>query len=210
MQPSPKRSDPPSDIRRDFVRKTPLPADDGDEIGPETGTLRWLLVAALLVIAIGGTIDLILDRPATWRSFHVLFELGMIVVALGIAIAFWGAWWRAERSIRSLARSLKDREAERDRWRRDAGSALEEFARAIERQFASWSLTPTEREIAFLLLEGHGHKQIAARTGRSERTVRQHAVSIYAKSGLGGRAELAAFFLEGLLPRGDAAGGDPA
>jgi hypothetical protein len=38
----------------------------------------------------------------------------------------------------------------------------------------------------------------AARTSRSERTVRQHAVSIYQKSGLGGRAELAAFFLEGV------------
>jgi hypothetical protein len=44
------------------------------------------------------------------------------------------------------------------------------------------------------------HKQIAARTGRSERTVRQHAVSVYERSGIGGRAELAAFYLQGLLP----------
>jgi DNA-binding NarL/FixJ family response regulator len=50
-----------------------------------------------------------------------------------------------------------------------------------------------------LLLKGHGHKQAAALTGRSERTVRQHAVSIYHKAGLSGRAELAAFFLEDLL-----------
>ena len=62
-------------------------------------------------------------------------------------------------------------------------------------------MTPTEREVAFLLLQGHGHKQIAARTGRSERTVRQHAVAVYQKSGLGGRAELAAFFLQDLMPR---------
>ena len=33
----------------------------------------------------------------------------------------------------------------------------------------------------------------------SERTVRQQALAVYAKSGLGGRAELAAFFLEDLL-----------
>jgi hypothetical protein len=30
--------------------------------------------------------------------------------------------------------------------------------------------------------------------------VRQHAVSIYEKSGIGGRSELAAFFLQDLLP----------
>jgi len=43
-------------------------------------------------------------------------------------------------------------------------------------------------------------------SGRSERTVRQHAVSVYQKSGRGGRAGLAAFFLGDLiLP---AAGGE--
>jgi len=36
-------------------------------------------------------------------------------------------------------------------------------------------------------------------SGRRERTVRQHAVAVYRKSGLSGRAELSAFFLEDLL-----------
>ena len=34
---------------------------------------------------------------------------------------------------------------------------------------------------------------------RSERTVRRRAVSVYRKSGLAGRADLSAFFLEDLL-----------
>jgi DNA-binding NarL/FixJ family response regulator len=77
-------------------------------------------------------------------------------------------------------------------------------ARAIDEQFRAWRLTPTEGEIALQLLQGRSHKQIAAATGRSERTVRQHAVVVYQKSGLGGRAELGAFFLEGLmLPEGE-------
>ncbi len=50
-----------------------------------------------------------------------------------------------------------------------------------------------------LLLKGLGHKEVAALLERSERTVRQHAVSVYRKSGLAGRAELSAFFLEDLL-----------
>ena len=82
------------------------------------------------------------------------------------------------------------------------------LGRAIDRQFDAWGLTPAEREVALLVLKGHGHKQIAGLTGRSERTVRQHAVTVYGKAGLGGRAELAAFFLQDLmLPPGS--GGAP-
>ncbi|MCP4037721.1 MAG: LuxR family transcriptional regulator, partial [bacterium] len=69
----------------------------------------------------------------------------------------------------------------------------------IDAQFDRWSLTPTERQVALLLLKGLGHKEVAATLDRSERTVRQHAIAVYRKSGLGGRAELAAFFLEDLL-----------
>ncbi|MBK6842778.1 MAG: helix-turn-helix transcriptional regulator [Gemmatimonadetes bacterium] len=74
---------------------------------------------------------------------------------------------------------------------------------AIDRQFAAWGLTPTEGEVALLLLKGYGHKQIAGSTGRSERTVRQHAVAVYQKAGLAGRAELAAFFLHDLMLPGE-------
>jgi DNA-binding NarL/FixJ family response regulator len=55
-----------------------------------------------------------------------------------------------------------------------------------------------------MLLKGLSHKGIAKRTGTSERTVRQHAVAVYRKSGLSGRAELAGFFLEDLLLPEDA------
>jgi DNA-binding NarL/FixJ family response regulator len=48
-------------------------------------------------------------------------------------------------------------------------------------------------------LKGFSHKEIGNLTGRSERTVRQHSIAVYRKSGLSGRAELSAFFLEDLL-----------
>jgi DNA-binding CsgD family transcriptional regulator len=98
-----------------------------------------------------------------------------------------------------MARSLEERRAERDAWRASAEKALEGLGRAIDRQFDAWGLTPAEREVALLVLKGLGHKQIAGLTGRSERTVRQHAVTVYGKAGLGGRAELAAFFLQDLM-----------
>jgi DNA-binding NarL/FixJ family response regulator len=69
----------------------------------------------------------------------------------------------------------------------------------IDRQLRDWGLTPVERETALLLLKGFEHKEIAALQEKSERTVRQHAVAVYRKSGLAGRAQLSAFFLEDLL-----------
>jgi DNA-binding NarL/FixJ family response regulator len=61
--------------------------------------------------------------------------------------------------------------------------------------------------VALQLLKGFTHKEIAAATDRSERTVRQHAVAVYRKAGLSGRAALAAFFLGDLLLPGSGARG---
>lgn len=94
---------------------------------------------------------------------------------------------------------LAARAAERDAWRVRAEKLLRGLGEEIDRQLRAWGLTPAERETALLLLKGCGHKEIAQIQQKSERTVRQHAVAVYRKSGLSGRAELAAFFLEDLL-----------
>lgn len=157
---------------------------------------RPVLAAVLLFFAVGFAVDLVLDAPTTWRSAHTLFELALATLSLGFAAWLWLGWRRTARSLAQAARSLEAHRAERDAWRESARAALEGLGRAIDAQFTTWHLTPTEREVALLLLKGHGHKQIAAMTGRSERTVRQHAVAVYEKSGLHGRSELAAFFLD--------------
>lgn len=61
----------------------------------------------------------------------------------------------------------------------------------IDEQFGRWKLTGAEKEIAVI-------------RGTSERSTRQQSLLIYQKSGLSGRAELAAFFLEDLLISTDA------
>ncbi|MGH7669772.1 MAG: response regulator transcription factor [Gemmatimonadaceae bacterium] len=161
--------------------------------------LRLLLAGTLLVMVVGGTVDLWLDAPSDWRSGHVLFEVAMLAFAVVAAAFLWRGWVRAERSLHDVRRALVERREERDAWQASARAALDGFGRAIDERFEAWGLTPTEREIALLLLKGRRHKEIAFDTARSERTVRQHAVSIYHKSGLAGRAELSAFFLEDLM-----------
>jgi DNA-binding CsgD family transcriptional regulator len=161
--------------------------------------LRWILAVALFSIIVGGTADLAMDKPATWLSFHVVFETIMIAGALVLATTLWLGWWRSAHSAAALRESLDEQRHERDAWKASAQAALEGLGRAIDAQFRSWRLTATEREVALLLLKGYGHKEIAALTGRSERTVRQHAGVVYEKAGIAGRAELAAYFLNDLM-----------
>ena len=178
---------------------------------PFPGPLPQILAGFLVLIVLGGTIDLVLDRPRTLLSWHVAFEATMVLVSLAFGVVLFLGWRRtattlglARASLAETSRTLVEREAERDHWRRSAEQALEGLSRAIDRQFDSWRLSRAEREVAFLILRGVGHKQAAAQLGRSERTVRQHAVEVYRKAGLQGRAELAAFFLQDLRqPTGD-------
>ena len=170
-----------------------------DERQPNEWPLRVLLIVVLTGTMLGGLIDLYLDAPDTWRAAHVIYETGLIFAATVSSVVLWRGWWRSRQSLARSERTLALHAAERAAWRESAELALAGFARAVDDRFDRWELTPTEREIALRLLKGHSHKQIAFETGRSERTIRQHAVAVYQKSGLGGRAELAAFFLDDLL-----------
>lgn len=161
--------------------------------------LQLILGLALVSIVVAGTVDLILDDPESWLSFHVFFELLLIAGAAVMATTLWLGWWRSARSVEELRRSLEERKEERDAWRHSAEHALEGMSRAIDQQFDAWGLTSAEREIALFLLKGYSHKAIAKHTGRSPQTVRQHAAVVYRKANITGRAELSAFFLEDLM-----------
>lgn len=177
---------------------------DPSNEGLERPRLRIVLSVMFTAILIGTGGDLVLDQPTSWWSAHVLFEAGVVLMSLSSVAYLWWGWWRAEGSIAALHGAVAEHQAELAKWRESARSALEGLGAAIDAQFGRWGLTGAEREVALLLLQGHGHKQIAAQTGRSERTVRQHAVAAYQKSGLRGRAELAAFFLGDLALPGAA------
>jgi DNA-binding CsgD family transcriptional regulator len=160
---------------------------------------QLVLIGLLLAIMIGGIVDLILDAPTTLLSFHTAFEVAFILLCLGTAIFLWMAGSQAERSLRRTREALASHESELERWRVRARRLLRGLGEEIDEQMRSWGLSPAEREIALFLLKGYSTKEIAAQLGKSERTVRQQCSAVYKRSGLGGRAELSAFFLEDLL-----------
>ena len=169
---------------------------------PEYGDaprIDLLLAAIFALVVIGGTVDLILDDPPTLFSIHVGFEVLMVLLSLGAATYLGRGWYAAQAQLMATAKESADLRREREEWEARAADLLRGLGSAIADQFQGWALTPTEGRVALMLLKGFSHKRIARTTGTRERTVRQHSVAIYKKSGLAGRAELAGFFLEALL-----------
>lgn len=99
----------------------------------------------------------------------------------------------------TLVRGLTQARVENERWRDSMRAQIDGFRNAIACQFDEWGLTAAERDVASLMLKGCTHKQIADARRSNESTVRQQAQSIYRKSHLQNRAELAAYFLDAVL-----------
>jgi len=74
-----------------------------------------------------------------------------------------------------------------------------EYQEVIQWQFNEWALSPSEKEVALLMLKGLSIKEISQARSTQEKTVRKQASAIYDKSNLGGRHELSAWFFEDLL-----------
>jgi DNA-binding CsgD family transcriptional regulator len=74
-----------------------------------------------------------------------------------------------------------------------------EYQEVIKWQFKEWSLSPSEQEVALLILKGLSIKEISNARSTKEKTVRTQASAIYEKSKLSGRHELSAWFFEDLL-----------
>lgn len=171
----------------------------GDENGPISGRER-LIVSAILGVVAGMTlIDVVADSYSGGSLPHISIEL-LTAAAAALALGWmWIRFFRLRHGLDAARRSLEGARAEAARWRDRHGEMLQGLSRAIDQQLDAWALTPAEKEVAFLLLKGLSFKEIAPVRGASERTVRQQALAVYAKSGLAGRAELSAFFLEDLL-----------
>lgn len=169
----------------------------------ETPNMRLALAALFAAVVVLGTVDIVLDVREQGATPHIVLELVLVALALGSAVWLARGWRRAAVEVRRLGAEADRHRSDQARWRAEAARALAGLSAAIEAQFAAWDLTGAERATARGLLRGLSHRAIAEQDGRSERTVRQHAVAVYRKAGVAGRAELAAFFLAA-LPEADA------
>ncbi len=169
--------------------------------GRRSLSARERLVVTFILAGVAGVT--LADVLGDWMGGGSTTHIGVELLVAGVAVAglgwLWARQFHLRRRISEIRDSLEGAHAEAALWRERHGRLLHGLSHAIDQQLDAWGLTPAEKEVAFLLLKGLSFKESAAVRGASERTVRQQALAVYAKSGLAGRAELAAFFLEDLL-----------
>lgn len=116
---------------------------------------------------------------------HLLFEgffffLTFLVLVMHIRDAY---------QVRKQLQELEVREQQKSR----------EPDAQIQKQLDGWKLTPSEKEISWLIIKGFSFAEIAHLRAVKEKTIRAQATSIYQKSGADNRNDFAAKFIDDLL-----------
>lgn len=153
---------------------------------------RLASMAALTIVATLVIIDVVMDAVAGGALPHLVMESLAALIALAALAVLLRDWRRSRNRVDQL-----DKEA--IVWKQRSKKWIDGLAQEIDQQMDRWSLTPSEKDVAFLMIKGLSTKEIASVRARSEQTVRSQAASIYAKAGVSGRTQLAAWFLEDLL-----------
>jgi DNA-binding CsgD family transcriptional regulator len=164
---------------------------------------RLPLLIAVMTAVILGLMAFDLSREAGPLDLPEIAAdlIEKLVLVLGMAVVAWTVVGLrdVQEGQAALANNLARTVAQGEEWRVARQVEIAALGRAIEDQFSAWQLTPAEIDIAGLMLKGASLKEIALARDTSEATIRQQAQQVYRKSGLSGRAELSAYFLESLF-----------
>jgi len=164
---------------------------------------RLIALISVITLVILGLTALDLAREPVFPPWpEVAIDLAeRLILVVAMAAVAWTVHGLIDlrESQTALVNNLARNVAQGDAWREQRRGEIAALGQAIEAQFKQWRLTAAEIDIAGLMLKGASLKEIALARDTSEATIRQQAQSIYRKSGLSGRAELSAYFLESLF-----------
>jgi DNA-binding NarL/FixJ family response regulator len=159
--------------------------------------MRNLIV--LTLVAIFFMTDIFFDIQEGIPVSHIWHEVVMFGIAFGALIWQIRVIMKKNDHIESLNTELLDTKQSYQEWKAKTHASAQEIRHLIDKQFLIWHLSHSEKDVALLLIKGLSMKEIAEIRNTQEKTVRQQATTIYKKSELSGRQELAAFFLEDIL-----------
>ncbi len=160
----------------------------------------WIMLVWSGVFTVLVAMDLVNDYQSGGTGQHLILEGILLAFSGGVFVLGVRQLTRARQEVTVLKGDLERVRQQKDQWKRETHQLLAGLSQKIEGQFNQWELTPAEQEVGFLLLKGMSLKEIADIRHTQLKTVQQQSQSIYQKTGLASRSELAAFFLEDLLP----------
>lgn len=121
------------------------------------------------------------------HDWHTLIEI-TASIALMLAIAL---------ETRNLLELLQ-RKANLERTLKNASMAVHAV---IESKFSEWSFSPSERDVAALVVKGLSTAEIAKVRGTAEGTVKSQLNAIYRKADARGRSDLMSQILDAMIER---------
>jgi DNA-binding CsgD family transcriptional regulator len=157
------------------------------------------MVVFLSAISLISGLDIFFDLQEGASIGHIGTE--GVILSIALIGVFLGVRQNTHimNTNRELHTNLKQSKLDTVLWKSEAEKYLKGLGEAIDQQLSHWRFTPAEKEVGLLMLKGFSFKEVADFRNTSERTARQQSLVIYKKSGLAGRAEFSAFFLEDLL-----------
>lgn len=154
---------------------------------------------ALIIFTLFFAIDIYFDLKSGIEISHVWHELTLCLIAVLNLAWQMRIILKKETHIKRLNIQLLEANKSYLEWKEKSQGNSKVVSQLIDNQFNTWQLSPSEKDVALLLIKGLSMKEVADIRSTHEKTVRQQATSIYRKSNLSGRQELAAFFLEDIL-----------
>ncbi len=153
----------------------------------------------LLIIMCLNFFDVLTDISLGVPIWHIFSE-SLIVIVSGIGALFLiNDIFKRTSDISRLKQELLISDDKLRNISDEMKNARHEYSTVIQSQFKQWSLTPSEQDVAMLLLKGLSFKEMSAVRNTKEKTVRQQASVIYSKANVEGRHEFAAWFLEDFM-----------
>lgn len=162
-------------------------------------TLTYLLTSIFLLILTDITFYFLEGHPLKDMIFDLFLEATLLILVLFTANYVWKKFTSEKETKESIELDLKQTKLLANIWEKKSKHFVDEFQAHVTAQFTEWNLSKSEKEIAILVLQGKSSKKISTTRFTSERTIRNQCRSIYEKSGLGGKSELSAYFLNELM-----------
>jgi len=152
----------------------------------------WTLLVLQALCALFFLTDVVLDlsgyEDALGGVEHHSFEL-IVVLALGLGVVLTSI---------EIGKILRRHKRIAEQLRAASGA----FWELMEEHFESWSLTPSERDVAVLAIKGLSIAEIAKIRHTKVGTIKAQSNAIYAKAGVTGRPQLLSLFIEELMGEG--------
>ena len=161
---------------------------------------RQTVFAAFVLIVFGtSAVEIVAEFAAGETLGSMADDLARFALSAFVLAFIIFEYLAQQRALGDLRNQLQNARGQLARLDPKTQQLASQYRAVMQKQFEAWQLTASEQDVVIMLLKGLSFREIADLRETREKTVRQQASSVYAKAGVSGRNELAAWFFEDML-----------